>query len=518
MRLRFRTRRETAGDEGSMPMALLVTMIAMGMTATLVPVVVSQVTSTRIVDARTVSLDAAQAGLDVALGQVRAAALPPSAPGGIPTGVLEELPPCTITGSQDSGGLQDTETAPATLRYRVGIVYYGLPSGSTPTPLSCPPTVIPKTAVLTSTGTDSPTAALTLGSPRTRTIEATYTFKTTNANITGGAIQLAAPTNPSRFCMDADSTPAAGEPVNMSNCTAGVPRDQRFAYTQDINIRLVGSETSGAPGGLCLDAPTPHVANQPVKFQPCQVPIARSQQWSLGDDSNFHSTSSSGVLEGMCLNLQVAGVAGPLVIGGCGNTNDKQVFRPRAEVGAGMASAATGQLVNYKQFSRCLDVTDHDVGKAYMIAWYCKQAPDPSAVSWNQKWSLPPISHTVAGAVRGAIRSGHAGSPIYCLRTPDTLAGFVTLATCNPTDPPGGPKMEWIRYGDTGDPVTSYRIVDTNGNCLQPSDLDAPNPEVHPADGTAKIKVAACSASELQKWNAPADYNKPLVLSNTTEK
>ena len=51
-------------------------------------------------------------------------------------------------------------------------------------------------------------------------------------------------------------------------------------------------------------------------------------------------------------------------------------------------SAATGQLVNYQQFSRCLDVTNHLWNSDYMIVWFCKQAPD-GTVPWNQKWTLP---------------------------------------------------------------------------------------------------------------------------------
>ena len=71
-------------------------------------------------------------------------------------------------------------------------------------------------------------------------------------------------------------------------------------------------------------------------------------------------------------------------------------------------------------------------------------------------------------------------------------------------------------YGDTGIYATSYRIVDSYGFCLTPTDLTA-TPDTH-TDGTAKVKVATCNNSELQKWNAPADLNEPIALTNTTEK
>ena len=73
------------------------------------------------------------------------------------------------------------------------------------------------------------------------------------------------------------------------------------------------------------------------------------------------------------------------------------------------------------------------------------------------------------------------------------------------------------RVRDTGNYATSYRIVDNSGYCLTPTDLTVTVPDTH-SDGTAKVKVAACNNSELQKWNAPANFNKPLVLTNTRER
>lgn len=512
-------KRRGAHDEGSLPMAMLITVIAMGFSATLVPVVVSQITSTRVVDSRTVSLDAAQSGLDVALGQMRAAGSFVTGPEGTTwAGTLEELPPCTMTGSQDSGGLQDTGAEPTTLRYRITVAYYGLPDNATdttPVLMSCPPVDVPKTAVLTATGSGAKSGSLNEGSPGTRTISATYTFKTNNANITGGQIKLASPTSPSQLCMDSDSAADINKTVYLRTCLSSVPSNQRFAYTPELNIKLVGSETGTAPSGLCLDSPLPHNNGNPVKFQPCLGRSAR-QQWSLNDGGNFQGTSNGVALDSYCINLKTAGVAGPLEMNSCNGTANKNVFRPQPEAGAGMASAVTRQLVNYKQFSRCLDVTNFNPDFKYMIVWYCKQAPDGS-VGWNQQWQIPPTSLSVQSAVKERIRTAGSGNPGYCLRTPTTTSGYVTMVSCAATGPIIDRNLEWVVYGDTGDTTTSYRIVDTNGRCLQPADLDVSNPDTH-TDGTATVKIATCSASELQKWNAPPDYNKPLVLTNTTEK
>ena len=79
------------------------------------------------------------------------------------------------------------------LPYRVTISYFGLTNPIDPAalvPLACPPVDVPVSATLSATG-GGPTAAASLvaGSRGTRTIDATYTFKTTNDNIAGGAIQ-----------------------------------------------------------------------------------------------------------------------------------------------------------------------------------------------------------------------------------------------------------------------------------------------------------------------------------------
>jgi hypothetical protein len=505
-----------------MPLAMLVTIVAMTLTASLVPVLLHQFAGTRTVDARTVSLDAAQTGLDVALGQLRAAsAVVPTPEGDSVVGILEELPPCTMTGSQDSGGLQDTEAQAGILRYRVTIAYYGLPDNAvdtTPALLSCPPPDVPKTAVLTATGTGSKAAALTAGSPDTRTIEATYTFKTTNANINGGAIkQIANPPATNELCMDARVPPG----VTMQNCVPGIPSYQRFAYTPELNIQLIGSETGTAPDGLCLDAPLPHKTGDPVVLLPCLGRNAR-QQWSLDDNSRFQGTNDGVSLDGLCLSLEKAWVPGPLLIGRCAGTPNMNIFRPQAGVGAGMASAETRQLVNYEQFSRCLDVTNHNADWSYMIVWFCKQAPD-GTVSWNQQWDLPPVSLSTQGARAGRIRTFGAGNPGQCLRTPDAITGYVTMDPCTASNPltdqndPIDEHMKWVVYGDTGDTTSSYRIMDMYGRCLTPTALQGPGKDTH-TDGTAKVKVAPCDGSELQKWNAPPDLNAPLALSNTVEK
>jgi hypothetical protein len=486
---------DSPSDRGSMPLAMLVVVVGMLLSAALVPVVINQVAGTRTVSGRTHELQAAQTGIDVALAQLRAATRNGK-------GEIEELPPCTLTGSAGDAGSA----------YRVQITYYRLGDAGDPVPLNCAERrdYVPVSATLTAIGS---------GSDGSRTIEATYTFHTNNENITGGAIPLADPVAGQQLCMDAgvDGTPPRDTPVKLLPCKAGGSSEQRFAYTPDLNIKLIGSETASEPTGMCVDAPYPRVSGTtPVRFQPCEGLVAR-QQWSLNDSGNFRgSVNPANAAEAtLCLNLKAPS---DLVLGACGGGGNVRIFRPRPEAGAGMASAAVGQLVNYKQFSRCLDVTNHVPTSSYMIVWFCKQDPN-GAVSWNQKWTFPPQATSADTAIAERIRTAGSGNPGYCLKSPgDTAAkSYVTMLPCATTGALTDESLKWKVFGDTGTYATSYRIVDAYGYCLVPTDLTVAKPDTH-TDGTAKVKVATCNSSELQKWNAPANLNQPLVLTNTREK
>ena len=505
-------------DQGSMPMALLVTLVGMALSAAIVPIVVNQVTGTRTVIARTNALQAAQAGIDVALGQLRAAATSTG-------GDLESLPSCDLSGlsaTDPTLAINPGNADPNNSGYRVTIVYYRLADDGAPVAQSCPPSDVPVSALLTSTGgrvrDAAGAAALTQGAGN-RTIEATYTFKTSNENITGGAVQLASPTL-APLCMDSGDNqfPDAGAIVKAQLCKAGGSSDQRFAYTTDLNIKVVGSETTAAPNGMCVDVPYPRATNDIARFQPCLGLTAR-QQWSLNDSSAFSSTRENEVrLNDFCLSLRTPGMAdSDIVLGSCSAQSNRNIWRPQPGVGAGMSSAATNQLVNFKQFSRCLDVTNFQPGSSYMIVWFCKQAPN-GVPPWNQAWYQSPAGTTdpLDMRIRTINTSNGKG---YCLKTPGSTAAdrYVTLAECDATGLITDPTLIWKVYADTGSYASSYRIVDQNGLCMTPTDLTATPPDTH-SDGTAKVKLATCNNSELQKWNAPADLNEPTALTKTTEK
>ncbi|GIH89964.1 ricin-type beta-trefoil lectin domain protein [Planobispora siamensis] len=494
-------------DRGSMPMALLLTMVGLSLSALLVPVVLGQMDTTRSGSERVRTLHAAEAGVDTAVGQIRAAV------DGEGNGLVEQLPPCELTGTLGS------DSALGSPRYRVKITYQDVDRND----MGCSPTEVPAYAALVSTGIEKPGVAFTVGTAGTRTIEAIYSFKTTNANIFGGAIRIAQASG-TGLCMDAgqnNESPPAGTRLRMQKCQPGTS-EQQFAYTEDLSLKLVGSETSTAPMGMCLDAgATPQASGAYVVFQPCLNRTPR-QQWSINSSSNFEGTSNGVGLNGRCFNMQSPGVASSyVVLGSCGGGNTQRAFRSDPGVGAGMANAATGQLVNFKQFSRCLDVTDLNVTSKYMIAWFCKQAPDGN-VPWNQKWSFPAVptstvGTSVAAKATGRIRTVNGSG--YCLRSPGSPAAgkYTTVTSCAATGTLAK-DLQWTLYGDTGDYTTSYRIIDAYGYCLAPTDLETATTETVHSDGTSKVKVEVCSGSELQKWNAPANLVKPTPLTKVTER
>ncbi len=514
-----------------MAMALLLTLVAMSLTAGLVPLVLGQITSTRIVDARTVALDAAQAGVDAAVGQLRGAVPLTTLLGSTTSvaGALNRLPSCAgtpLTGAVASvADLTASSTIPVPdLRFSFVIKYFTVPADATdntPEPADCVNGLlqdVPSTALITSTGTGLSSTLLPTvaqGAANTRTIEATYTFRFKNENIDGGAIQLASPTtNP--LCMDAgvDASPAPSSAVTVQLCKEGGGSDQRFSYTKDLAIELIGSENSLAPNGMCLEAPMPHKTDGALTFQPCEGRVAK-QQWSLNDSSAFVGTTNGVSTDNFCINAKTAGSPSELVLGACGAVSNKNVWRPQAGVGAGMASAETKQLVNYKQFSRCLDVTNFDYTNSnvgYEIVWFCKQSPN-GTVPVNQSWSVPANGATVLTPANTLLRTPNG----YCLQTPETPAGYVTMAACSADVNVAGKRLKWTVYGDTGEVASSFRIVDSNGYCLTPTDLSAKPADTH-SDGTAKVKVATCTSSDLQKWNAPPTFNHPLAVTNLSEK
>lgn len=503
-------------DRGSLPLALLVITIGLAMSAAMTPIVVRQFNSTRGLASRDTALNAAQAGMDVMMARVRAASNDKL------EGLLENLPPCTMSGDAGVSGAGES------LPWYVTAVYLDQ-DGNTLSP--CPPNDVPATAVVTSYGYGTNTGTCADGrtpavGKACRILSATYVFTTSNTNIPGGQIKIDTSTLGDQ-CIDAGTTaksPAKGALAVMKACSGG--STQQLGYTYDLYLKLIYSESSTAPYGMCLDVLPAHAAGGAnyLAWDICPATRTPRFQWSLDGSSRFVATSNTGAPQtSLCLSLETPnGVNSKLVLGNCTSTSNRNIWRSGAGVGAGMAGDTTAQIVNYEQFSRCLDVTSQVVTSNYMIAWFCKQSPT-AVVDWNQRWVHPvaaPPAISATGPIIVTTDGAHApyNTP-FCLKSPLSTASnaYTTVVNCTSAAARVTDDVTWTVYHDTGVYATSYRIVDKKGFCLTPTSQNASPKDAH-SDGTSKVKVAVCDSSELQKWNAPANIKKPTPLTDLIEK
>jgi hypothetical protein len=510
-------RRGIDDDRGSLTMAMLAVTIGLTLSVALLPVVVHQVQSSRVVKDRAVALAGARIGLDVVMAQVAAASYGEADE---KTGLLENLPDCRVPIEGDAG------VGGEKLPYKVTIKYFA-EDGSE---LNCPLKVAPKRADLYSEGLGTLNMAPAGTDPSepyyiSRALDATYTFKLDNRNLqsTGGVIRIDSSTT-GFLCMDAVTNyPAPGAPLKMRTCNGATT--QQFEYTKELYIKLVNSASTAYPNGMCVFAATDHAVGKQLGFQHCPSgAINPLYQWSLDNSSFLKSTSASRTVENFCASLTTANkVDSNVQLGACSSNAAVNVWRFDAGVGAGMAGEETYQLVNYAQFSRCLDVTNRSTTSTYMIAWFCKQDPN-GVVDWNQTW-LHPVPVLPATEKKGVIYIITGGAR-HCLRSPlvANSSSWVTVTKtgcpqANTTSLTGIPsELIWNVRRATKSYTTSYRIEDNEGLCLQPTELKGgvKGVDLH-GDGTSKVKVATCSSSELQKWNAPPNISNSSPITDIIE-
>ncbi|MFC7527377.1 ricin-type beta-trefoil lectin domain protein [Actinoplanes sp. GCM10030250] len=523
-------------DRGSMPMAMLVVLVGVSLSAMLTNIVLSRMSDTSHNERKSLALHAAQAGLDVGLAQLRGAVT--ANPEGELKGDRAKLP-CTglppAENRQPGNGLEGKVGGGNDASYEVWVRYYRTdPQGQSATWLdnnavACQgnngPQYVPAFAMFTSTGT-----GITKGKTAKRTLDGTYILHTANTNIYGGLLRSAGAY--ASLCVDAGSNdPLPGQVVTMQKCSSGSVR-QTWAYNDVLQFVLVVSQTPSRPRGLCLEAGTTHVDGKVFTLEPCQAtaPSLWRQQWSFNDNSNLLSTNlTNGANTGsFCMAHQGQGMPLLLTNKTCSTgTDNTRRWAPDSALGAGMAASdqgrKVGQLVNYYQFGRCLDATNQDPGYTHMIAWPCKQNPSPANVSWNQKYTLPALDVKNDGLAKnfadGTIYTYKNTSPTgtYCLTSPmsPNVSQYVKTRACT-----GNANQNWTVYGKTDQYATAYQIVDGTGNyCLTPRDVKYSNPAdlFKTENNVSKIYVAPCDGSTLQKWNADKNVIEALALKDIKE-
>lgn len=525
-------------DTGSIPIALLLIFIGMAMSTVLASSVMTQIGTTRTSSQQNRAIGAAQAGIDVTLARLRAAINGTDGDGN-PLGSLAKLPCGPLTGQFDDGGA----------RYQVDIRYlksdpHGHDDAWADSPtnrVTCGangPVAVPVYALVRSTGTDVPTGDIT--TVARRTLQATYTFRTTNENIPGGLVYVNKVSGSLDLCLDAAQqdppaagaeTPAAGTAVLMQTCTPDRP-SQKFAYDDSLHLVLVSSKTASNPAGMCLDGGNPQADGTVVTFQQC-VPKTTTanrvrQMWSLNDSSNFQGTrNGSDLTGGLCLRVRQVNTRGSqVIVGSCSGATNQVNWSLDPTVGAGMAGPDTGRLVNYAQFGRCIDVTNFQEDTQFLIVWPCKQLPN-GTVAWNQLWDWIPVPDGDL-SVQTSISTFSTDTNVnrwYCLRSPGASGYqvYVRIGTCTPSNP--GASDRWTMYGNTtkdadpGNDDKSYTIVDYRGLCLTPRDPKAVPQDAFPNTLViSKVQVETCNGTTLQMWNAPASFSRRPPLKDIGEK
>ncbi len=500
--------------------AILFMVLMAGISVVLVGVVVAQSVPSNIAQKSTKTIYAAQTGMQTALAIIRSAAAAPDYAGNV-YGDPTKLP-CATTTAPLTGKVNAQSDG---ITYSVVINYYTLdPTGKDSTwlgsnKLSCSSTTgvasTPKYAAIISQGIASTVAGLSNTTLGNRTLSAIYGFKVTNVNIPGGRIYDIN----KGYCLRG-ATATVGSLVNFiaaASCTNDAL--ELWVYDTDYKIKL--ASTIGSSTVLCITGPVSYGgAAQDAKLQPCKSntdPLRWNQLWSwMGSDtwqgqnqtiSSGYSNSylGTGYATGTALvgkNLQVLNVTTFVAANG--------PMAPTTQVGAGAAGYNTHQIVNYKEFGRCADVTGQNIGSLYMISYPCKQDPSGPAQTnlfWNHKWyySEPtaPATTTASPGQQIYVYYNNNTSTKYCLTRPTGSGTYPVFTLCS-----GDAKQNWTRVNDTGTYASSYLFLDAVGRCLtvDPTDLYA-------STTYSKLKVATCDGSDAQKWNAPSSATNASVAS-----
>ncbi len=513
------------GSEAGAALALTIFLIMLigVLSLSIAGAVLAQTSPTQVEQKNTVTLSAAEAGIDVALNRLRAAN------DGAGAGVLTDLPCTAATGTTLSGSVGPSNGAP---QYAVTIRYFGSdPSAESASwrnvnAQGCSgahPTAVPLYALLESTGSASavPGHAATVAD---RTVEATYRFTVTNVNIPGGALPIFDSNAITNWCIAVDHA-AVNQAVKVRACSGA--DTQKWSYTTDLLLQMQDSTGST----YCLSAN--HAAGSAAVLAACD-PLDTKQIWGYDGNKEFEGAAAvNGGLTGSCFYASSLTNGAAVKYGNCQTQiiPDSTVGPGRAgsdmsradgtcrDAGGNLVTNCTFQIVNYKYFGRCIDMTHQSVTSTWMIGYVCKETPGTSFIAWNQKFFWDPAHAMFCTDNSGATVTG-CGTPsgsLYCLYDGTTMANSlpgtrVLLKLCNTADP----SQRWGRRFGTGSYSDSWNIYTLReGLCLELS-ANYP-PEASAIDQPwGMIIVNTCDGSTAQKWNAPANLSA-ASLQNTFE-
>jgi type II secretory pathway pseudopilin PulG len=512
---RLRLRMVVNDDRGSIALLLMVILVGVSLGALLVPMIITQDRTTRFDSTRVQALNAAQAGIDVMLSNIRQAT----------TGDGSKLP-CPVTPLTGPANLPASSTTNGVAAvYSVTVAYYLSdptqilpPAVTLPTAIPCSAggsltgTAMPSFARLTATGTVPPAVN---GSSGGRTLTSTYQFQTDNT--AGGLIQLTSAISGTPLCLDAGpGTPPPGYLLKVLPCSTlnpPVPK-QVFAYRNDLTVQLVSSVTPANPNGLCV-TPTSGGA---VSLATCQAPgtiPSFTQQWSYNQYGEYQTSivtsTVNGVLGTQCINLTSPTTGSQLTLATCRDpiltvTIVDPLQSWTNSRGVGLGAATLPQWTSYSEFSRCIYIPPTSVTSDHLWSYPCTQNPYAiagalGAVPLGQRFTGPP-------SAPGAITSGNG----TCLASP-TAGGWVTAAACSVAVQTGSGSQAWtvntppVTAGAPAMPYsTKYTVTNGNGKCL------GLGSRVN-TDNWSVVQTEPCTGAADQKWNVPANALS-LTLQN----
>lgn len=517
--LRIQRSHRTDDSGAAMITALLAILVTAMFAIVMLGVLLSQTMPTQLQQATTRTVFAAEAGINVVVGQIRNAQDVPDGTGKIYG--KRSLLPCTSTGTVTSGG--------TTLTYSTAVDYFTKDPTNrdatwrTANVLTCVagsgPSEDPTHALITSSGT-----GLTVQNAAgniDRTIEVVYAFQITNSNIPGGyitSLNPAKPNDPARFCLQASSIAEGAniKYVDAATCTGNDPK-QMWLYDSDYEIKLAATTipSFGSPQLCITGVPNGGTAVR-ATLEVCKLPTdaARwSQLWSWEGSNSWQGQRDpvANGKSGMYLSTGTAGTVGInsyLYVWNQSGGAEWNSYTPDARVGAGPAGKATNQIVNYYEFGRCADVTGENIGAVQNIVYPCKQDPNPSQseLKWNHKWFYNEPNNGTGSLGPQPITVKYLDATPYCLTSAGAGGGFVTFKTpCNTATN----AQQWTRVGRLDSYDVSYLFKDFWGNCL---DL-GPSYDVGGSQLVwSTLVTKPCTPGALsQKWNAPANVSSSTL-------
>ncbi|HEY0531648.1 MAG TPA: hypothetical protein VGD29_08620 [Actinoplanes sp.] len=483
------------GDGGSLPLAMLVVIVGAGLAALTMTTMVRGAADTTGAVSRSSALLAARSGLSSALASLRAA----GSTGNL--GAISALPCSTGQAAQVTGTLGTNDGSYATtIWYLKSDPTQQTDAWVRSNGVTCPAQLLqtPHWAYIVAVGSSA------AGKYR-RTLIGTYQFKLrAMGNMPGGQIRVyRVPTATQDYCITG-SPPTAGTALTMSVCATnadGTTVDkQKFGYMSDLTIKLMTADPTLYPNGLCAQAGAVEAVGQQLKLQDCGLVTSISQKWAFDSASNFRGTNDGTTLNSLCWNIVSPNTAGSTIVlkSTCGvTTTNYESWNVTADAGSGAAGPDSGQLVNFKQFGKCMDFNYSGVNN---WAFPCKQSLTlpPSTLDmsqiWNEVWTLP--DYGTKGLVYVTKTDGITK---VCLKAPATGQTLVTMATCPATAAVATADFIWWARGDKATVYDEkYRIEGTGswtGQCVAPLPVGS-------AVQADWVGLTACTGDYLQKWDA----------------